>query len=31
MSALERQRQLALWKSRGRAGHARAKAKREMS
>ncbi len=29
MSALERQRQLAAWKARGRAGAARAKAKRE--
>ena len=29
MSPLERQRQIAQWKERGRAGHARAKAKRE--
>ena len=29
MSALERQRQVAIWKARGRAGAARAKAKRE--
>ncbi len=29
MSVLERQQQLALWKLRGRAGHARAKAKRD--
>ncbi len=29
MSALERQRQVAMWKARGRAGAARAKAKRE--
>lgn len=30
MSALERQRQVAMWKARGRAGAARAKAKREV-
>lgn len=31
MTVLERQQQLAQWKVRGRAGHARAKAKRELS
>ena len=31
MSVLERQQQVAQWKARGRAGHARVKAKREMS
>ncbi len=30
MTVLERQQQVAQWKARGRAGHARAKAKREM-
>ncbi len=31
MTVLERQQQVAQWKARGRAGHARIKAKREMS
>lgn len=31
MTVLERQQQVAQWKARGRAGHARLKAKREMS
>jgi ribosome biogenesis GTPase len=31
MSALERKRQVAQWKARGRAGAARAKAKREST
>jgi ribosome biogenesis GTPase / thiamine phosphate phosphatase len=31
MTVLERQQQVAQWKARGRAGHARAKAKRELS
>lgn len=31
MSVLERQQQVAQWKARGRAGHARAKAKREQA
>ena len=31
MSMLERQQQIAQWKARGRAGHARAKAKREQA
>jgi len=31
MTVLERQQQVAQWKARGRAGHARAKAKRELA